>query len=112
LNPLGLREKLEPPVEPLLTHLHTIYIAFYGCLPTRLNPLAERACFSQLTAACSCTALPVFGSTARTRGWHAKLGARRIRTQKLLAPRAPDPNPPTVTGLAGGGCWLGLRAPR
>ena len=37
---------LEPP-EPLLTHLHTVYIACYECLPTHLNPLAERTCFSQ-----------------------------------------------------------------
>jgi len=37
---------LEPP-GPLLTHLHTIYMAYSECLPTRLNPLAERTCFSQ-----------------------------------------------------------------
>jgi hypothetical protein len=23
---------------PLLTHLHTVYMAYYECLPTRLNP--------------------------------------------------------------------------
>ena len=44
MNPLGLF--LEPP-GPLLTHLHTVYMAYSECLPTRLNPLAERACFSQ-----------------------------------------------------------------
>jgi hypothetical protein len=38
---------LEPP-GPLLTHFHTIYIAHSERLPTRLNPLAERACFSQV----------------------------------------------------------------
>jgi hypothetical protein len=27
----------EPP-GPLLTHLHTIYMAYSECLPTRLNP--------------------------------------------------------------------------
>jgi hypothetical protein len=37
---------LEPP-GPLLTHLHTVYMAYSECLPTRLNPLAERTCFSQ-----------------------------------------------------------------
>jgi hypothetical protein len=37
---------LEPP-GPLLTHLHTVYIAYSECLPTHLNPLAERTCFSQ-----------------------------------------------------------------
>ena len=37
---------LEPP-RPLLTHLHTVYIAYSKCLPTRLNPPAERTCFSQ-----------------------------------------------------------------
>ena len=40
---------LEPP-GPLLTHLHTIYMAYSECLPTRLNSLAERACFSQVLA--------------------------------------------------------------
>ena len=30
---------------PLLTHLHTVYIAFSERLPTRLNPLAESTCF-------------------------------------------------------------------
>jgi hypothetical protein len=38
---------LEPP-GPLLTHLHPVYIAHSERLPTRLNPLAERACFSQV----------------------------------------------------------------
>jgi len=47
LNPLGLF--LEPP-GPLLTHLHTVYMAYSECLPTRLNPLAERTCFSQVSA--------------------------------------------------------------
>jgi hypothetical protein len=44
---------LEPP-GPLLTHLRTVYIACSVCLPTRLNPLAERAGSSQVehTAAC------------------------------------------------------------
>ena len=44
MNPLGLF--LEPP-GPLLTHLHTVYMAYSERLPTRLNPLAERTCFSQ-----------------------------------------------------------------
>jgi hypothetical protein len=34
---------LDPP--GLLTHLHTAYTAYSECLPTRLNPLAERALF-------------------------------------------------------------------
>ena len=37
---------LEPP-GPLLMHLHTVYIECSECLPTCLNPLAERTCFSQ-----------------------------------------------------------------
>jgi hypothetical protein len=37
---------LEPP-GPLLTHLHTVYMVCVECLPTRLNPLVERTCFSQ-----------------------------------------------------------------
>jgi hypothetical protein len=45
LNPLGFF--LEPP-GPLLTHLHTVYMAYSERLPTRLNPLAERTCFSQV----------------------------------------------------------------
>jgi hypothetical protein len=32
-------------------HLNTVYMGYYGCLPTLLNPLAERACFSQVVAA-------------------------------------------------------------
>jgi hypothetical protein len=38
---------LEPP-GPLLTHLHTVHMAYSERLPTRLNPLAERTCFSQV----------------------------------------------------------------
>jgi hypothetical protein len=41
----GSRGSLEPP-GPLLTHLRTVYMAYSERLPTRLNPLAERACFS------------------------------------------------------------------
>ena len=36
------------PYGPLLTHLHTIYMAYSECLPTRLNLLAEKTCFSQV----------------------------------------------------------------
>ena len=39
---------LEPP-GPRLTHLHTIYTAYSECLPTRLNPVAERTFFSQVS---------------------------------------------------------------
>ena len=39
---------LEPP-GPLLTHLRTVCMAHSECLPTCLNPLAERTCFSQAT---------------------------------------------------------------
>jgi hypothetical protein len=52
----GSRGSLEPPGPlleppgPLLTHLRTVCMAHSECLPTRLNPLAERACFSQVTA--------------------------------------------------------------
>jgi hypothetical protein len=37
---------LQPP-GPLLTRLHTVHIAYSECLPTRLNPLAERTGFPQ-----------------------------------------------------------------
>ena len=36
----------EPP-GPLPTHLHTVYMEYSDSLPTPLNPLAERTCFSQ-----------------------------------------------------------------
>jgi hypothetical protein len=42
----GSGGSLEPP-GPLLTHLHTVYMAFSERFPTRLNPLAERTCLSQ-----------------------------------------------------------------
>jgi hypothetical protein len=42
----GSGDSLEPP-GPLLTHLHTVYMAYFECLPTGLTPLAERTCFSQ-----------------------------------------------------------------
>ena len=45
MNPLGLF--LETP-GPLLTHLHTVYMAYSERLPTRVNPLAERTRFSQV----------------------------------------------------------------
>ena len=38
---------LEPP-GLLPTHLHTVYMAYSECLPTLLNPLTERTCFSQV----------------------------------------------------------------
>ena len=55
---------LEPP-GPLLTHLHTVYIAYSECLPTRLNPLAERTCFSQASGSSS-TSPPRSPPSART----------------------------------------------
>jgi hypothetical protein len=45
----GSGGSLEPP-GLLLTHLHTVYMAYSERLPTRLNPLAERTCFSQVGA--------------------------------------------------------------
>ena len=56
LAPPGLL--LEPP-GPLLTHLYTVYMACSECLLTRLNPLAERTCFSQVG--------PVVGSALSAR---------------------------------------------
>ena len=50
MNPLGLF--LDPP-GPLISHLHTVYMEYSECLPTRLNPLAERTCFSQADSAAS-----------------------------------------------------------
>jgi hypothetical protein len=45
----GSGGSLEPP-GPLLAHLHTVYMIYSECLPTRLNPLVERTCFSQVRA--------------------------------------------------------------
>jgi hypothetical protein len=39
---------LREPPGPLLTHIRTVCMAYSECLPTRLNPPAERACFSQV----------------------------------------------------------------
>ena len=41
MNPLNIF--LEPP-----GHIHTVSRAHSECLPTRLDPLAERTCFSQV----------------------------------------------------------------
>jgi hypothetical protein len=38
-------------------HLHNVRIAYSKCLPTRLNPLAERTCFSQAEAFLFLTAI-------------------------------------------------------
>jgi hypothetical protein len=45
----GSGGSLEPP-GPLPMHLHTVYMEYSECLPTLLNPLAERTCFSQVLA--------------------------------------------------------------
>ena len=60
MNPLGLF--LEPP-GPLLTHLHNFYMAYSERLPTRLNTLAERICFSQVS-------LRVYADPVDPRGEH------------------------------------------
>jgi hypothetical protein len=45
LNPLGLF---------LRTSIQcTLYMACSECLPTRLNPLAERTCYSQVPLTCA-----------------------------------------------------------
>ena len=64
---------LEPP-GPLLTHLHTVYIAYSECLLTRLNPLAERTCFSQATS----TSRPRSRRTVRRARTSAARRARRL----------------------------------
>ena len=78
LNPLGLF--LEPP-GPLLTHIHTVYMAYSERLPTRLNPLAERTCFSQAsTPSLRRTSLPSPASPpprATTRRPAARTSPRR-----------------------------------
>ena len=44
----GSGGSLEPP-GPLPMHLHTVYMACSECLPTRLDLLAEKTCFSQVS---------------------------------------------------------------
>ena len=46
----GSGGSLEPP-GPLPMHLHTACVELSECLPTLLNPPAERTCFSQVDAA-------------------------------------------------------------
>ena len=43
----GSGGSLEPP-GPLPTHLHTVYMEYSECVPTLVNPLAKRTCFSQV----------------------------------------------------------------
>jgi hypothetical protein len=43
----GFRDSLEPLGLFLRTSIPFINMAYSGCLPTRLNPLAERTCLSQ-----------------------------------------------------------------
>jgi hypothetical protein len=46
----GSLDPPRPPLEPLgplPMHLHTVHMEYSGRLPTRLDPLAERACFPQ-----------------------------------------------------------------
>jgi hypothetical protein len=53
-------------------HLHTVYIGYSECLPTLLNPLAERACFSQVgTALRACKTLVAI-SAASGSGAHVR----------------------------------------
>ena len=65
----GSGGSLEPP-GPLLTHLHTVYIAYYECLPTRLNPLAERTCFSQVGGNVNLAGFNIHGAIRRGRQSH------------------------------------------
>ena len=58
------------PHGPLPMHLHTAYKEYFECLPTLLNPLAERACFSQVGECeattherCSETTIPMLGGS-------------------------------------------------
>jgi hypothetical protein len=47
----GSRALTCTPSGSLPMHLHTVYMAYSECFPTRLNPLAERTCFSQVAKA-------------------------------------------------------------
>ena len=83
-GPVGNGEKqirgsggsLEPP-GPLPMHLHTVYMEYSGCLPTLLNPLAERTCFSQVGK---------LSEIFRTMGWDIRANAS-VKVRKT--PRLP-----------------------
>ena len=79
MNPLGLF--LEPP-GPLFTHLHTVCMAYSERLPTRLNPLAERTCFSQVGE----MQPPTLGSARPPHGG---------RPRSCTTASVPDPDPGT-----------------
>ena len=91
----GPLEPPGPPLEPalaLLTHLHTVYMACSERLPTRLNALAERACFSQVEGL-------------------------RGRIDDLMMGRVRHPSPmlfqlcPSASAAIGGGVIMSFRSP-
>jgi hypothetical protein len=92
----GFRGSLEPP-GPLLTHLHTVYMAYSECLPTRLTALAERTCFSQAAAA---PAQPRSSWPSGRRGTHPSGCSRSRLGRRLAPPRAGRCTPRTPTGRA------------
>ena len=63
----GSGGSLEPPGPPL-TRIHTVYMAYSECLPTHLNPLAERICFSQVAGRACATSTSGQAPTARLEG--------------------------------------------
>jgi hypothetical protein len=67
----GSGGSLDPP-GPLPTYLHTVYMAYSECLPTRLDPLAERTSrFFQVLDTLSPGIGPVVGGTTVTIfGWN------------------------------------------
>jgi hypothetical protein len=79
LNPHG--PLFEPP-GPLLTHLHTVCMACSECLPTGLNPLAERTLFPP-------------GSAGR---WTARAGSWARPRARSVGPRGPQRAPPRLDG--------------
>ena len=73
------------PTGPLLTHLDTVYMEYFECLPTRLRPLAERTCFSQARASGkSNTTGPWSVRSARAHSLRAKLrcGSPTLRARQ------------------------------
>ena len=96
----GTGVSLEPP-GPLLTHLHTFYVAYYECLPTRLNPLTEGACFSQVRARAHRAAAALDaarrGQPPAARPLAHKFMAINRRPRKILKP--PETNTSVVWTL-------------
>jgi hypothetical protein len=88
----GSGGSLEPP-GPLLTHLHTVYMAYSERLPTRLNPLAEGTCCPQAPRRTPPPASKGSASEPR-RDHHHQGGGGAPRGGAIIIAGAPPPPSP------------------